>query len=103
MELAVKVVAAASPEAVVVAVVAGVVLAKAPLGPVPGAVKVTTTPGTGLPDVSFTVACNAAPKAVLIVALCGVPLAAVIEAGAPGVLVSAKSTGVAPVALATML
>ena len=103
MELAVKVVAVASPEALVVVVVAGVVLAKAPLGPEAGAVKVTVTPGTGLPALSLTVACRAVAKAAPTVALCGVPLAAVIEAGAPAVLVRAKLTVEAPGALATML
>jgi hypothetical protein len=66
-------------------------------------VNVTLTPGSGLPPLSVTVACNAVPNAVLIVALCGVPLVAVIEAGGPGVLVRAKFADVAPVALATTL
>ena len=81
MELAVKVLAVASPEALVVAVFTPP--AKAPLGPVAGAVKVTTTPGTGLPEVSFTVACRAVPKAVLMVALCGEPAVTVMVGSIP--------------------
>ena len=46
-----------------------VVLAKVPLAPVPGAVKVTETPLTGLPLPSVTVATRGAPKAVPTVAL----------------------------------
>ena len=99
MELAVKVLALATPEELVVAVL----LANVPLAPVAGAVKVTTTPDTGLPPLSFTVACRAAPNAVLIVALCGVPAVAVRDAGTPTVLVRTKLTAVAPVALATTL
>ena len=101
MELAVKVLAVARPEELVVAVFTPP--ANAPPGPDAGAVKVTTTPGTGLPPLSLTVACNAVPNVVPIVALCGVPLVAVMEAGAPGALVRTKSAAVAPVALATTL
>jgi hypothetical protein len=57
--------------------------AKVPLAPVAGAVKVTLTPETRLPPLSFTVACNAVPNAMLIVALCGVPAVAVSMGGVP--------------------
>jgi hypothetical protein len=78
--------------------------AKVPLAPVAGAAKVTTTPLTGLPPESFTVAWSALAKAVLIVADCGVPAVAVMDAGVPGVLVSAKVAGVpTPGALAVTL
>jgi hypothetical protein len=74
--------------------------ANVPLAPAPGAVNVTLTPGTRLPKLSFTVACNAVPNAVLIVALCGVPPVAVMEAAGPAMFVSAKFAEVKPVALA---
>ena len=48
-----------------------------PLGPLPGAVKVTVIPLIGLPD-SVTVACSCVGKAVLGAVLCGVPAVALI-------------------------
>ena len=72
--------------------------ANVPLGPVcAGAVNVTFTPLTGLPPASLTVACNSDAKAMLITALCGVPPVGLIVDGGPGVLVSWKFAGVAPV------
>jgi len=68
---------------------------KLPLAPLPGAVKVTVTPVTGLPLASFTWAFNATAKTPLIVALCGVPAAAVMVAGSPAVFVKLKVAGVA--------
>ena len=62
----------ACPLASVVAVVAESV-APAPLA---GALKVTTTPGTGFPP-SVSVTCRAVVKAALTVLLCGVPAVAV--------------------------
>jgi hypothetical protein len=69
--------------------------ANVPLAPLPGAANVTVTPLTGLPPESRTVATSGFVNAVLIGALCGVPLVAVIEAGAPAVLVNAKFAGAA--------
>jgi hypothetical protein len=87
--------AVATPDAFVTAVVAFVpVPVKVPLAPVDGAVNVTVTPGTRLENASLTVACNCVANGVAIVALCGVPAVAVIEAAAPGVLVSEKLAGV---------
>ena len=57
--LAVKVEAVATPLELVTAVVVAVLLAKVPLAPEAGAVKVTVTPGMGLPLPSFTVAWSA--------------------------------------------
>jgi hypothetical protein len=91
----------ATPLAFVVAVLTPP--AKVPLAPLAGAVKVTTTPLTGLFPASVTAAIRAAANAVLIVALCGVPLVAVTLAAGPAVLVKAKFADVAPVALATTL
>ena len=48
--------------------------AKAPLAPLPGAVKVTVAPLTGLELESFTTTTIGAAKTVLMVALCGDPL-----------------------------
>jgi hypothetical protein len=83
----------ATPEAFVVAVLTPP--ANVPLAPLAGAVKVTTTPFTGLLLASFTVTTRVAAKAVVIVVLCGVPLVAVIADGDPAKLVSAKLAGVA--------
>ena len=70
----------------------------------PGAVKVTETPGTGLPRESFTVATRGVENGVLIVELCGVPPVAAMENGFPGVFVSGKVAGtVASGAVAVML
>src|SRR5450755_1113580 len=91
----------ATPTALVVTTMVVVLLLNRPDGPAPGAVNVTFTPGTGLLPTSRTVTANGLAKAVLIVALCGVvPALAVIEAGAPTVLVSEKLTVVSPVAAA---
>src|SRR5215469_15585771 len=59
--LAVKVDAVATPLELVVAVVVAVALANVPLAPLPGAVKVTVTLGTGLLEASTTSAANAVP------------------------------------------
>jgi hypothetical protein len=60
--LAVNGAAVATPFASVVTVVAVVLLAKAPLAPLAGALKVTTTPLTGLLLRSVTFACSAVAK-----------------------------------------
>jgi len=74
---------------------------KVPLAPLDGAVKVTVALLTGLPPLSFTVACNAA-KAAPMVTLCVAPPVAVIEAAGPVKLVSAKLTETAPALAATL-
>src|SRR5260370_39561031 len=64
-----------------------------PLAPVLPAVmaKVTAVPAiTGLPLLSFTVACSAVAKAKLICALCGVPAVAATDAAGPRLFVSEK-------------
>ena len=72
-----------------------------PDAPVPGAVKVTLIPDSGLLPASLTVTANALVKAVLIVADCGVvPAFAVIVEAAPELLVREKFTVVSPVAAA---
>ena len=68
------------------------------LAPLPGTVKVTVAPGTGLLPASSTVAVNTAPKAVLMAVVWLAPLVAVIEAAAPAVFVKLKLT---PVTLGT--
>jgi hypothetical protein len=71
--------------------VATMPFANAPDGAVAGAVKVTTTPLSGLPYWSDTVATRGFAKAVLITALCGVEVAAaVIVAGADAKFVRMK-------------
>jgi len=95
--LAVNTADVATPKEFVVAVLTP--LANVPLAPLEGAVKVTTTPLTGLLPASFTVAVKGRPNAVLIVALCGVPLVALIEAADPETLVSEKGVEVAPPAV----
>ena len=84
----------ATPLALLVAVVVAVPFTKVPLAPLPGAVKVTVTPLTGLFFASFTMACSDTANAVLIAALCGVPPVAVMLAAAPARFVSAKLAGV---------
>jgi len=84
--LAVKTAAVATPDALVVAVFTPP--AKVPLAPLPGAVKATVTPLTGLLNESLIVACSCVVKAVLIVAFWGVPAVAVMLAGAPAKFVS---------------
>jgi hypothetical protein len=64
--------------------------AKLPLAPLAGAVNVTVAPETGFPKESFTVAWKGLANAVLMAVVCGVPPVAVIDAGAPAVLVRAK-------------
>src|SRR5438093_1313504 len=69
------------PDALVVAVLAPP--ENVPLAPLPGAANVTSTPLTGLPKESLTVAWNAVANAVFTVAFCGVPAVAAILAGVP--------------------
>jgi hypothetical protein len=88
VELALTATDVATPDALVVAVT--VPPAKVALAPLPGAAKVTTTPGTGLLFASFTVTDSGEPKTVLIAVLCVMPPVAVIDAGAPAVLVAEK-------------
>src|SRR5258705_11633484 len=76
-------------------VVVGLALVGTALAPLPGALKVTVTPLTGLPKLSATVAWNAVPKAVFTAVLCGVPPVALMVAAAPAVLVTLKLAGVA--------
>ena len=79
----------ATPEVLVVTVtVCGA--PKYPVAPLVGAVNVTGTPLTALPPASFTVADSAVANGSPAAALCGVPPVAVMLAGGPGVLVSAK-------------
>ena len=68
--------------------------AMAALAPLPGTVKVTVTPLTGLLPESRTVAVKTAPNCALIVALWPEPLATVMEAGAAAVFVRVKVAGV---------
>jgi hypothetical protein len=96
--------AAAIPEAFVATVIVAVLLLNTPEAPEPGAVNVTFTPETGLLPASFTVTAKAFGKAVLIFVVCGVvPAFAVIDPGAPTMLVSEKLTAVKPVAEAVTL
>jgi hypothetical protein len=91
--LAVSVGAVATPLLLVVAVAVADPLNFA-LAPLLGAVKVTVTPLTRFPPLSFTVACRAVANAVLMVMLCGVPALAVTLAGAPTLLVKLKLAAV---------
>lgn len=75
--------AVATPPVLVVAVVVAEPLAKVPLAPLDGAVKVTVALGTTLPEASLTVACSAVAKAVDTVADCPPPAVTVIDAGGP--------------------
>jgi len=96
--LAVNAAAVATPFELVVAVTVEppfVPPVKVPAAPVVGAVKVTVTPLTGLPPLSFTVATRAVGKSKLMVTLCGVPAVAVMLAGGPAVLFSENAAGVA--------
>jgi hypothetical protein len=96
--LAVNIAAATPLELVAdVVVIVGGVPVNVPLGPVPGAAKVTTAPLTGFWKLSTTVA-SSSENSVVTVALCGVPCVAVIAAGAPAMFVRLKLAGVAPVA-----
>ena len=67
-----------------------------------GAVKLTVTPLTGLPNPSATVARNGLAKAVLITVLCAVPPVVRIAAAPPAVIVNwALVADVTPVACAS--
>ena len=88
----------ATPAAFVVAVVDD----NAALAPDPGAPNVTVTPLNGLFPASRTVTCSGVANAVLIAADCGVPPVAVIDAGAPAVLVSANEAFSAPTLAVTL-
>ena len=97
--------AAATPDALVATVIVVVLLENSPDAPLPGAVNVTLTPGTGLLPASRTVTASALAKAVLTVADCGVvPAFAVIVAALPAVLVRLNVAGVTtPTTLAVTL
>jgi hypothetical protein len=58
--------------------------ANVPLAPVPGALKVTTTPETGLPPESRTVAASGWANGFVTTAVCGVPLVVAMDAGVRG-------------------
>jgi hypothetical protein len=90
--LAVNVGEVAMPLELVVAVAVVPPPEKVPLAPLPGAVKVTTTPFVPVPPV-VTVATRGAANAVLITALCGVPLVAVMVSTAAAVFVRLKLAG----------
>ena len=64
---------------------------KVPLGPEPGAEKVTKTPPTRFPPESRTVALRTAGKALPMLVVWGVPPVAAMEAGGPGVFVRRKA------------
>jgi hypothetical protein len=75
-----------------------------PVAPLAGAVNVTTTPLTGFPDASFTVACKGVANAVFTLVLCGLPAVAAIDDAPPPVFVSAKAAAAAtPGTLAEMV
>src|SRR5450755_4492768 len=95
----------ATPAALVATTMVSVLLLNNPEAPEPGAVNVTLTPATGLLPTSRTVTASGLAKAVLMVALCGVvPALAVIDAGAPTVLVRLNVAGVTtPTTLAVTL
>lgn len=60
-----------------------------------GAVKSTSTAGTGFPKLSETTTAKGVMKRVFVVALCGLPELIAIEAAEPGLFVSEKLAGVA--------
>ena len=93
----------ATPLALVVTVAVAPVpgAANVPLATLEGAVNVTVALFTGLPPLSFTVACKTA-NAVLIVTLCGVPDVAVIEAAGPVRFVRLKLTETVPAVACTL-
>ena len=64
-----------------------------PLAPVPGALKLTVTPLSGLLLASLTTACSAVANAVFTVALCGVPEFAATLAGSTALFVKLKLAG----------
>jgi hypothetical protein len=80
--LAVKVEAVATP-LLVVAVVVAVPLAKVPLAPVDGAVKVTVTFDTRFPEASLTVTCSGVANGAVPADDCALPAVAVREVGEP--------------------
>jgi hypothetical protein len=82
----------ATPDAFVTAVAPPL---NVPLAPLVGALKVTVTPLTGFPPLSFTVARRRAANAVPTLVLCGVPPVAAIDAGGLEVFVSRNVAGVA--------
>src|SRR5215467_4059233 len=101
--LAVKTPDVAMPDRLVVALFT--LPAKVPVALMPGAVKVTVTPLTGLLEESFTVACSCVANAVFTVALCGVPAVAVMLAGMPAPPVppaALKAARIAPQLLETL-
>ena len=82
--------------------IVAVLLLNTPDTPLPGAVKVTLTPGRALLPASFTVTARAEANGVLTVAVCGVvPGLVVIVDGAPAVFVSEKLVESPPVAAIT--
>jgi hypothetical protein len=99
--LAVNTAAVATPLALVVAVFTPP--ANTPLGPEPGAVNDTTTPPTGLPNASVTVASRFTGNAVLTVVLCGVPAVAAMLAAPPEVFVKLYVAVPVPGAVAVTL
>ena len=87
----------AIPDAFVATVMVAALLPKTPDAPLPGAVNVTLIPDNGLLPASLTVTASGFANAVLIAALCGaVPPFAVIDVGAPTLLVSEKLTTARP-------
>jgi hypothetical protein len=83
----------ASPPAFVTAVAVTPLPAKVADAPLPGAVKVTVTPGTELSDASETRATRGAAKAVPTVVDWPEPLETVTAVGEPGVFVNANDRG----------
>jgi hypothetical protein len=73
------------------------------VAPLAGAVKVTVTPLTKLPPLSFTVACKAVAKAVVMTVLCGVPAVVAMLAADPAVFVKLKLAGFATPATAAVI
>ena len=76
---------------------------KAPLSPLDGALKVTDTPGTRLPNASCTVATAAASNGVFTIVLCGKLGVATMVAAAAAALVKLNDAGVVvPIVAAVM-
>jgi len=101
MPFAVNAVDVATPLAFVVAVFTAP--ANVPLAPVcAGVTNVTTTPGSGIPALSFTVAFKVDAKAAPVNALCGVPSVAVTELTEVDALTVILSDFVAVSALASV-
>jgi hypothetical protein len=86
-----KVADVATPEAFVTA---KFVPSKLPLAPAGGAVNLTVTPGTGLPNASCTSTVNGTANAELISALFPDPATTVRSDAAPAVFVSEKAVAV---------